>query len=253
MRLLFTALACLISASVFGQNNTLLHEAFSDSLIGEPDEAGCLEIWQPNYHNSGTSSTSFEFALFNALEKIIALNGDTIMQIDDLMGRIVKIEYVLKNLNNDSINLNMIQFFLDRSSFTDIAIEINNVVIAFYSSEFNQVDLKEVRTQEVDPNDFNYEEFKSAFDAEMASLNSENSSIEEISSLDIQKSKISYSYDMVSHEVSIPSEGVVWTESYKFPISCNFKCLVYKLHEVNYDFTFIFKGGYNVWKIAKEE
>lgn len=235
----------------------LLHEATRDSLLGEPDEAGYIEIWEPSYKYKGFSEVSFEYAFFTAIEKIIIFKGDTtfVQKSDDLsLGKqkLSHIEYVLNNSEGDTIKLIRNHFFYSEGYhsegfMTNIEIISDNILLASYSSKFHQSNLFDDNTQEKIPNNTIFENFNSEFDAKLDDRKSEHGLYDETSTIEKQNKTISPDHYLVNFEINTPSEGGSLAESYKLSITCDFECLTSKLHEVNMDFSYLYKGGYNVW------
>ena len=195
----------------------LLHEATRDSLIGEPDKADYIEIWVPPYKNGGNSPFSFEQAFFDAIRKIISFNGDTTFvqqTYDPSLGRqkLFHFEYALNNSEGDTVKLDMEELHHSKGFNTHIEIVSDNILIASYSLKLNHSNF-----------------------------------LDDTSPIRKQNSITSADYYLVSTEINMPSEGTSLTESYTFSIKCNFECLTSKLHEVNMDFSYLYKGGYNVW------
>lgn len=252
MRILFTFLAISISASLYGQNNMLLHEATRDSLLGEPDREGYIDVWEPASIFKGFSEVSFEFAFFTAIDQIISVNGDTtfVQQSDDpSLGRqkLFYIEYALNNSEGDTVKLNKKQFIHSKGFNTQIEIISDNTLSASYSSAFHHFDLIDDIAQEKIPSNKNIANPKSKFEAKMDDRKSEHGLSDDTSSLVKQNNIISPDYYLVNMEMNLPSDGISSTDSYLLSTKCNFKCLTSKLHEVNMDFSFLYKGGYNVW------
>jgi hypothetical protein len=232
MKNLIFVVACLVSVSVNGQKESLLHQATRDSVSYVGSE----------YEISGWSDKSFEFALFDAIQSGIFLYGDTIdhrvTEWGDNKAVEEEYEYRLKSLNEEVLLFHMISYREwnenEHHSTIHIDIKSNNKTIASYSSLLSSsppLTSTESNSEEA----FNYEDFKRQFDLEMARSN--------------KKEKTVSNYTVLSNDRHILEEGAYLTETCKLTIDCDFNCFVNKLHQVGYNFGFNYKGGYNVWEI----
>ena len=224
MKLLFTALACLLSLSVFGQSEPLLHKAYLDSLTGYIDESGEVEIWQPGVAISDPQELFHQvFALFANIKRKIYLYGEKIdedvYESDDCKSLTVEYEHRLECVNEDTLILHMVVFeeegMIDYNHFTtEIDIKSNNNIIAsnyslvtkFYSDKPEQ----------------------------------ESEAVYKIDSNYITLNYIEYDYDIISEGYSY--EIYHNHETCTLSIYCDFNCVVNQLHQANYNFESNFKG-----------
>ena len=226
MKNLIFVFACLFSVSVFGQGQIKLHQASRDSLIGNIDESGEVEIWKPA-NVAFFSPLSYQDAFFDAI-KSLAFSTSTrlIIETDDSITKNTSYGEVFLNGTEDLV-VKCISIHNEKSGDRtyalkgELTIHHNKNIIA--SQEFGFIE----------------GDFKNNFKLEM--FNPEEN-------IDISPS--------VKHKQSVYDvfENHGSFNRIQFYSDCDFSCVLELLHQSGIDFDFVYRGGtYYVWLSQYED
>jgi len=232
------AFACMISISVFGQGQIKLHQASRDSLIGDIDESGSFEIWEPN--NAASSGLSYQDAFFNALEDFVYTIGiNSVIEVNESItknseggiilnetetisnskGEIILneteglvVKFSVQDTDQATEGLGGVEFF---TLITELTIHYNKSIVASREQYVIQSDFKNLFEEEMYKHKENIEIFPYA------------------------KHKQSV-YDVYENL------GVYY--GIQFYSDCDFSCVLELFHQSGIDFDFVYRGGqYYVW------